>query len=282
MTVDVVIVNWNGGPELITAVESALRFGARVIVVDNASSHGTIGTVAGKQPVTVLRHVTNRGFAAGCNSGVAAGDGEYVVLLNPDAEIVAGDVQQLEAVFGSTSATVVGLRLEHSSGRKLLSIHPFPSVVDLLVDLLRIRAVTQRFRGEFHQIVRPLARQPLVPTAGWVVGAALAIRRRDWQRVGGMDERFFLWYEDIDFGARVARAGGSVVLAPSILVRHQGAVSWTRLSRRRRQWLRVLATRRYAWRHLGPGAVAALAAAAPLALVIGVALDVAHWLLRRS
>jgi GT2 family glycosyltransferase len=96
-----------------------------------------------------------------------------------------------------------------------------------------------------------------------------------------MDEGFFLWYEDVDFGARAALAGGTITLADGIHIRHVGASTWNRLSRRRRQWLRVLGSRRYASKHLGRIAVAAIVLAAPAALAMGVALDVARWVARR-
>jgi GT2 family glycosyltransferase len=104
------------------------------------------------------------------------------------------------------------------------------------------------------------------------------MRRADWLRLGGMDAGFFLWYEDVDLGARVHAAGGAVAIADGLLVRHSGASTWVRLPRRRRQWLRIRGARRYAAKHLGRVAAAAIIAAAPLALAIGLALDGAHWL----
>jgi GT2 family glycosyltransferase len=107
------------------------------------------------------------------------------------------------------------------------------------------------------------------------------MRRADWERLGGMDEQFFLWFEDVDLSARVARAGGTVAIAQDVSIRHVGASTWTLLPRRRRQWLRLVGARRFAAKHLGRGAAAAITAAGPAALAIGVTLDIAHWITRR-
>lgn len=278
MSVDIVIVNWNGGPELLEAISSAQRFGGNAIVVDNAS---TMGTIFGLRPgpgVRIIRNASNAGFGAACNQGAAAGDGDIVMLLNPDARILTGDVADLERVIASTTAMIVGFRLEQSSGAPTPSAYPMPTVLNLLADVLRIDSLRHRFG--LPPRARPSSSAgPSEPA--WVIGAALAMRRADWDRLGGMDEGFFLWYEDIDLGARVARLGGSVATADGIVIRHAGASTWIRFSRRRRQWLRIRGARRYAAKHLGRGAAAFIVLAAPVALAIGVALDVGHWVTRR-
>ena len=276
---DVVIVNWNGGPELVAAVTSALRFGGRPIVVDNASANTAALVDASKLPgVTVIRESNNTGFAAGCNTGAAAGTGEIVLLLNPDADIVEGTSADLERVFSETRATVIGLRLEDSTGQAVTSIRRAPGAADLVGDLLRTSSIR-------HHLARVASgpSQPRGVPAGkdWIVGAAVAVRRTDWDRLGGLDPGFFLWYEDVDFCVRAGRAGGTLAVAETVLVRHIGASTWLRLPRRRRQWLRARGIWRYARRHLGWSGTAAVALAIPPGLALGVALDVAHWLARR-
>jgi GT2 family glycosyltransferase len=153
-----------------------------------------------------------------------------------------------------------------------------PSAVDLLADVLRIDSLR-------HRAGLPPRRRAASPARSgepaWAIGAALALRRIDWHRLGGMDEGFFLWYEDVDLGARSARTGGTVAIAEGIFIRHAGASTWVRFTRRRRQWLRVLGARRYAAKHHGTAAAALITIAAPAALAIGLALDVGHWLTRR-
>jgi GT2 family glycosyltransferase len=278
MGVDVVIVNWNGGPELIRAVESAIAFGGRPIVVDNASTTGSIGDVAARADATVIRNGVNLGFAAGCNRGVAAGSNEYVFLLNPDAEIVEGSATDVAGAFDESGATLMGPRTQDGAGRPLLTVRPLAGTSGLLMDLLRVNGLRRRIlpRRRLDEAV-----QSRKSTPGWVVGAAAIIRRRDWNRLNGMDEAFFLWHEDEDFGARASENGGGVALAPRILVRHLGASTWSRLPRRRRQWLRASGAFRYARRHLGTASALAIALITPLALAIGIAHDAVALVIER-
>ena len=274
------IVNWNGGPELVSAVESAVRFGGRPIVVDNASTDDTaLRSVERMARATVIRRAANDGFAVGCNAGAAAGSGDVVMLLNPDAEIIAGTAADLEAALQGSPMMLLGPRLEDAAGQTLRSIRELPEGIDLVADLTRFRSLRQRLGRRVSEGIRP--RNP-TPNAAWIVGAALALRRTDWELLGGLDERFFLWYEDVDLGARVSERGGTIAPIDSVRVRHQGASTWVRLSRRRRQWLRARGAWRYARNHLGTAAAASIAAVTMPAVAIGVALDVAHWLARRS
>ncbi|MEP7360079.1 MAG: glycosyltransferase family 2 protein [Chloroflexota bacterium] len=272
MTVDVVIVNWNGGPEVLDAIASAVRFGASVIVVDNASTTGVSADLGSRTDIRLIRNPVNGGFAVACNLGAAAGSGDIVFLLNPDAEIVKGSAADLERAFATTGATLIGAPMEQPSGQRVATGRELPRISQLLADLLRVNAIWGRI------CVRT---DPLVAKPAWIIGAALALRRADWDRLGGLDERFFLWYEDVDLGARVAESGGSVAVADALRVRHIGASTWTRLPRRRRQWLRVRAVRLYAGKHLGRTAELSTIVVAPFALAIGVGLDIVHWLARR-
>jgi N-acetylglucosaminyl-diphospho-decaprenol L-rhamnosyltransferase len=270
MGVDVVIVNWNGGPELVHAVESAKRFGGNPIVVDNASTVGAIDDAAAIEGVTVVRNEKNLGFAGGCNRGVSAGTAEYVFLLNPDAVIASGTAADLPAAFAESGATLLAPQLEHSSGRPLLAVRRFPGTTDLLDDLLRVKALGRRLRPTTGP--RSVT-EPTRSSRGWIVGAAVIVRRSDWLRLGGMDEGYFLWYEDQDLGLRATESAEGVASTPRVLVRHEGASTWVRLPRRRRQWLRIKGAFRYARQHLGLLPAAAVVACAPLAMLIGVAHD---------
>jgi len=280
MAVDVVIVNWNGGDELIRAVESARRFGGNVIVVDNHSAGGAIGEVAAMGDVTLIRHQKNLGFAAGCDTGVAAGSGEFVFLLNPDATIESGTVDDVPLAFAESGAMELGPRLEHTTGRPLPTLYPPMRSINLLDELLRLSALRKRLGLRTRPTALPAAADHA--SWRWVVGSAVLMRRDDWDRLGGMDPGYFLWFEDIDLGLRIANAGGKAAMTERILVRHQGASTWPRLSRRRRQLIRLRGGIRFARQHLGWGTTLAVLASAPLVVGIGAAQDVVVRLLGRD
>lgn len=272
MGVDVVIVNWNGGPGLLRAVKSAQAFGGTPIVVDNASSDGVIDEVARMPGVVVLRHDRNRGFATAANTGAAAGMGEFVMLLNPDTEIIHGTATDLGAQFASSDAVLLGIGLARADGSPIPTVRGLPSGRDLVVDLLRSHALKARIQGADAGLpgTRPRG------AGRYVVGSAIAMRRSDWEHYGGLDEGYFVWYEDIDLGARVHRSGDSVAATDAVVVRHLGTNSLATLSRRRRQSLRIASALRYSRRNLGLRASALVVANAPAAMIIGVADDVAH------
>ncbi len=103
-SVDVVIVNWNGGPSVARAARSAVEFGGRAIIVDNDSIDGSLDPLRGELGISIIEMGYNAGFARACNAGASFSDGDYIFLLNPDAEIVTGRpddiVDALEAFPG--------------------------------------------------------------------------------------------------------------------------------------------------------------------------------------
>ncbi len=280
--VDVVIVNWNAGQDLIAAAESAIRFGASVIVVDNASTDGSIDAVAAAIPeVTIVRMHDNVGFAAGCNAGVKHGHGAYVFLLNPDARIEAGSIADIEDAFAfDPTVRIVGPDVLDRDGKRVRSTRRFPTVATLLLTQLKLRP--------FARWIPPLRRYFMLEfdgAAGFVdqvIGAAFIMRRRDWEVLGGMDEGYFLLYEEVDLCRRVATAGGRALHWPHIVVRHAGSVSFRRLSHVQLQRIANKSLLRYSRRHLGLRAAAAVAATFPLSVVLSAILDFTKRPLRGS
>lgn len=255
-TADIVIVNWNAGEALTAAAASAMAFGGTPIVVDNASSDGSIERLERNLPeVHVIRNTHNAGFARACNIGAAAGSGELIVLLNPDAEIVKGSVADLEAAFEyHAGVAIVGPAIEGTDGSLRPSVRRFPTTASLCLYQLKLHPLARwipslrsYFMLDFRGTTPALVDQ--------VMGAALVMKRADWARFGGMDESYFLWFEEVDLCKRVFDAGRSTLYWPNVVVRHIGAASFKQLpaGERQRHWNRSAA--RYADRHLPkPGA----------------------------
>jgi GT2 family glycosyltransferase len=270
--VDVVIVNRNEGSALMRAIRSAQAFGGTPIVVDDGSGDATIDEVTRLPGVAVLRHDRNRGLATAANTGVAAGMGEFVMLLDSDTEIVTGTAADLAARFAVTGAAILGIDLQRTDGSRIPALRNLPRARDLVADLLRLYPLTGRLRG-------PDAGLPGTRLRGrgcYVVGSAIAMRRSDWEAYGGLDEGYFLWYEDVDLGARVTRSGDAVASCGTVVIRHTGKNSLAAVPRRRRQRLRISSAFRYARRNMGLAASLAVVVAAPAAMLIGIADDVAH------
>ena len=275
-SVDVVIVNWNGGDDILIAVRSAVRFGARTIVVDNGSTDHSVGLLRLEPNLTVVEMGYNAGFARACNAGAAAGRGEYVFLLNPDADIVSGDPSEIARAFGTDPVVaIVGPRILGAGGRSEPSVRAFPRTIDLLLYQVKLHRFASR--------LPPLRRYFMVgfddsrPSyVDQVIGAAFIVRRSTWQAVGGMDDGFFLLFEDVDFAKRVADLGYKSLHWPGLVVRHVNHASFRRLRhvRLQRIWNRSLL--RYARKHLGLAQAAMLALTVPISLTLSGILDISQ------
>jgi N-acetylglucosaminyl-diphospho-decaprenol L-rhamnosyltransferase len=249
-TVDVVVVSYGSAATLRDCVRPlAGRAGVNVIVVDNASpdAEQALGSIADLD-VTVVRSGRNGGFSFGCNRGAAAGTAPYVLLLNPDAQIEPEALDALRAVLDAEPrAGIAGPLLLEADGSVAPSQRRFPSVRTTLAQALFLH----RLLPAWDELIADPAAYEAEGSPDWVSGACLLIRRELLERVGGMDERFFLYCEDTDICAQARAAGYDVRFTPAAVCRHVGGVSGDRSSLRA-----VLAASRVAYARKHAGALA--------------------------
>lgn len=221
MTADVIIVSWRSGARILGCLSrlSTQHPPGRTIVVDNASGDGTVEGVRAAFPeVRILALDTNRGFGAAVNAGVAASDGEALVLINDDVEVEEGfmaailsplEDQQCGMVAGMTM--IPGEELVDGFG------------IELDVTLAAYNRLRRRSPNE----------QPgrlAMPSGG-----AAAYRRVAFEGVGGFDERLFAYGEDVDLGLRMLREGWTAAEAPRARGVHEGGASFGVDSPRQRE-----------------------------------------------
>jgi len=195
------------------------RIGHDVIVVDNASPDGTASAVRRHWPaVRVVDAGANVGFARASNLGIRQSSGDLILLLNPDTEVGAGAVDALVGALESDrDAAVAGPRLVDSDGRPELSFGAMPGPFAELRQKALVRG-NQRGVPVIRGYVDRLTRQPRV--VDWVSGACLLVRRADAEAVGLLDERFFMYAEDVDFCAAIRARGRKVLFTPAAEVVH--------------------------------------------------------------
>lgn len=191
---------------------------AQVILVDDGSRDGTAAAVGERFPaVEVIRHDVAQGFTRSANSGLARARGELLLLLNADTEVDPGGLDRLLAAFAERPALgVAGAVLRYPDGRPQWSAGPSPSWLWLFAQAsgwpARLGALRRRNRPG----------QPARPA--WVSGAAIAFRRRAWERCGPLEERFTFYAQDLDFCLRASAAGFTVDLLPEFgVLHHHGA-----------------------------------------------------------
>jgi N-acetylglucosaminyl-diphospho-decaprenol L-rhamnosyltransferase len=227
-TVDVVIVNWNTGPCLRRCLESlagscGVGLG-RAVVVDNASTDGSADDLPEGLPLVTVRNDGNRGFAAGCNQGAAYGESGFVLFLNPDTVVRPDTLRQaLRALSGEAGAHrgICGGRVVRPNGTPALSASRFPTLRNVVADVLRVPRVVGR-SSHRHLGPEELATSR---TVDQVIGAFFLVRRPLFDQLGGFDERYFLYYEEVDFARRALAAGWSSYYAHEACVEHLENVS---------------------------------------------------------
>lgn len=193
-----------------------------IVVVDDGSSDGTAAAVRGSYPVRLLRHEAALGFTAAANAGAALATSELLLLLNSDTEVAPEALGALAAAFTADAQLgVAGAALLYPDGRPQWSGGAAPRALWLF-------ALSSGFARRLDGLARWRARRPVSGHGGdaveWVTGAALAARRSLWESLGGLDPRFALYAQDLDFCLRARDAGWKVaVVAESRVVHHHGA-----------------------------------------------------------
>lgn len=189
------------------------------IVIDSGSSDGTPEAIESAFPDVYVQREQNIGFATANNRGLPHARGRYVLLLNPDIEITAGTFEELVAVLDAQPEIGIASVVQNApDGRLQYSIRRFPSPWLALGETLAAAHWTplRRWREE-----EPRAALYETETAvDWVVGAFLLARAEALAQVGGLDERFFLYSEEIDWCYRFAQAGWKVVHLPAMAITH--------------------------------------------------------------
>jgi GT2 family glycosyltransferase len=259
--VDAVIVSYHSVVTLRACVQALLEArDVNVIVVDNHSTDGSLESV-GDLPIVRVAAGRNGGFAYGANMGMSFGDAPYVLLLNPDAVIHARDVAALvDALDREPAAALAAPRIEGFDGRLAYSQRRFQRLRSTWAQALYVHRLRPRAPW-VDELVRDAAAYERPGRPEWVSGACMLVRRSALERVGGLDERFFLYCEDMDLCRRLRCAGYDILFEPRATARHVGGASSAD-----GETLPVLARSRvrYARAHHGPvaAAVTALAVAA--------------------
>ena len=222
-----VVVNYNAGQALLACVSSVLGQdpAPELVVVDNSSTDDSVTRLREVHPgVRVVRSGDNLGYARAANLGIAATSAPVVAVLNPDTVLAPGVGKGLVARFGvEPELGVLGPQLHNPDGSVYPSARRVPSMADavghgLLFFVWRDNPFTRRYR-EID------ADPSLAREVDWVSGAAIWLRRAALDAVGGWDERYFMYVEDVDLCWRLRRAGWRVAYEPAGTVEHLLGVS---------------------------------------------------------
>ncbi|MGH3948326.1 MAG: sugar transferase [Pseudonocardiaceae bacterium] len=230
-TTDIVIVNWNTGNllrECLRSIavtdQSALAVG-EVVVVDNASADGSAsGLDVPGMRLRVVHNIGNRGFAAACNQGATHCSSGYLLFLNPDTRLFPDTLRAAGEFLRTAEAVGVGI-----CGARMIDEHGEPGISCSRLPTLRV--YFGKMTGLDHLLPAIFPPHHLPPeqcTPGQVdqvIGAFYLVRRALFTDLGGFDERYFLYFEEVDFAVRASRIGWGSYLLDGARVVHVGNVS---------------------------------------------------------
>ncbi len=188
---------------------------AEIVIVDNDDNPKPLKRWAANRPgVHLLSLGRNRGFARAVNEGCRIAKGDWFLLLNPDVRVPDEFADKVLAAAERIAANdpnvgVIGFELLHADGTKQPSAGPFPTLGNVMTGLVRSRH-TRRCRDQGDSAA----------SVAWVTGCCLLVRRSCWLELGGFDEDFFLYYEDVDLCRRARAIGWTVWYEPGLHVTH--------------------------------------------------------------
>lgn len=228
--IDIVIVNWNSGDYLRHAVESIREHHdglvATLTIVDNASTDDSLERALLCEDsvfaTRVIRNTENVGFGVACNAGAAVGTAEHLLFLNPDAALMDGTLRESDAYLRRHDASdvdIVGVPLIDESGAIARSCARFPSTSSFVARIFGLERLPGLGALGPHMIEWA---HDETRTVDHVIGAYFFVRRRAFERLGGFDERFFVYLEDLDFSLRVHQLGHRSVFVDGARAFHAG------------------------------------------------------------
>lgn len=221
----IVIVSWNSRLDLQRCLGSLdashPSVTSEVIVVDNASSDETVSFLHYAYPhAYVIVNEQNRGFAAANNQALSVVSGRYILLLNPDTLVHGGALDALVAFMdGHTDAGAAGPLLCNEDGSLQSTGVRFPRVSDILVESLFLDRMFPRSRF-FGRHKERYADVHSVRSVDFVQGSCIIVRSDILRSIGGLDERFFLYFEEVDWCKRMQDAGYRVYIVPTARITH--------------------------------------------------------------
>jgi N-acetylglucosaminyl-diphospho-decaprenol L-rhamnosyltransferase len=274
--VSVVVVTYNPGRSLDACLRSlrhALDVPYEVMIVDNGSVDGAPERAAARHRARLIHVGRNAGYGTAANIGVAESEAPWVLVINPDTEFLPGSLSRLlDATRRWPGAGVFGPALLNDDGTVYPSARSIPSLTAGIGHALCVRwwpsnPWTAAYRRE--------GQLPVEGPTGWLSGACLMFSAAAFASVGGFDERYFMYFEDLDLCERLATAGWSNVYVPSAAVHHVGGLATAQVPAtmtlaHHRSAVRYLTGRYPKVRH------------APLRWALRVGLGVRGWLLTRQ
>jgi len=253
----IIIVSWNGRELLSTCLASMARwlsYPHEIIVVDNASTDGTVGMISATFPmVRLIRNSQNAGFATANNQGLALAQANYVAFLNPDTKLINEPFQHLMTELKSDqNIGAIGPQLMNPDLSHQPSVRTFPRWADQVITLLKLRHFLRASRIMRRYLAAHLVNTQTSAEVDELTGAAIVMPTDLIRKLGGWDEKYWIWFDDVDLCQRIHRAGRQVRYDPRSNLIHVGGAIFAQVISVRKQVWYLRSLWRYARRYWNP------------------------------
>lgn len=231
MDLSIIIVSWNVKNLLKKCLESIYRetknIKYEVFVVDNASKDETVEMVQNEFPqVHLIANQNNLGFAKANNQAIQQAKGDFILLLNPDTEIIENALDKMVSFMKShPEAGVAGCQILNPDRTIQPSVRRFPTLASHIIILLKLHNFFSRAKSIRNYYIMDFSYQAM-KEVDQVMGACLMTKREVIDKVGLLDDKFFIWYEEVDFCQRVKKAGWKVLFSPEAKIIHEKGKSF--------------------------------------------------------
>jgi len=286
MDISVVIVSWNVKDFLRKCLSSIYRFTEgldfEVFVVDNNSSDNTAAMVKEEFPqVRLIANQENLGFSRANNLALNKCAGRYILFLNPDTELIENSLKMMAEFMGAhPEVTALGCKLVFPDGSLQHSSRYFPSPFTDLMENLYLDAIFP-YSGFFNRYKMGFWSHDRMREIDVPYGACLLVRKETLDKIGFFDERFFMYYDEIDLCYRIKKARGKIYFVPDIKVVHYGNKSYKQAALQCDRW-KLRSKLLFFEKHYGSFGVAALIFGLVLnTIIVWSILSASHYIFRR-
>ncbi|MGI6684351.1 MAG: glycosyltransferase family 2 protein [Bacillota bacterium] len=252
---DIIIVNFNSGSYLEKCLSSLFkysinpRYKANVIIIDNGSTDDSLKIKDSiKYNIKVIKNKDNIGFAAACNQGAKLSNAPYLLFLNPDTQLFASSIEKPLSFIKrpeNSDVAILGVQLVDQNSHVLRTCARFPTLKTFLFKALGLSKIFPNYN---HFMVEWDHQETKV--VDQVIGAFFLIRRKAFEKLGGFDERFFVYFEELDLSFRAAQTGWKSIYYAEVQALHEGAGS-SRNIKARRLFYFLRSQILYGYKHLG-------------------------------
>ncbi len=238
MILSIIIVNWNVKHYLerclLSIIKNTADLDYEIIVIDNDSNRDDskkfLANFKTEANLKIILNNQNLGFAKANNQGIKQAQGEYVLLLNPDTEIIEEGslVKAVELMKKNKDWGVLGCHLLEANKQTQLSVRNFPKIIPQIMIFLKLHHLFLRFKVLQNYFLSNFNYQETA-SVDQVMGAFFLIKKEVLSKIGLLDEKFYIWFEEVDFCKRTKDAGWEVIYSPELTIIHYGSQSFTQL-----------------------------------------------------